>query len=133
MAMPIAQTWGRSGLAWAALAGVLLVLAACADPVAGPGSQTGEPDAEVVGVVTAETTIRPLGVTIEAVGTARANESVEVTAKASNTVVAIHFHDGDVVRRGQVLVELDSAEARAALAVAQAALADLYGDRKSVV
>lgn len=124
MVMPTAETGGRSGLAGAALACVFLILAGCADPVAGPGPQAGEPNVEVVGVVTAAATIQPLGVTIEAVGTAHANESVEVTAKASNRVVAIHFNDGDVVRRGQVLVELDGAEARAALAEAQAALAD---------
>ncbi len=74
--------------------------------------------------MTAVATVRPLGMQIEAVGTARAKESVEVTSKATNTVVAVRFREGDLVREGQVLIELDSAEARAELEEAQAALAD---------
>jgi len=97
------------------------VLSACSGPVDGPGERSG---AEPITVVTAVATMRPLGLEIEAVGTARANESVDVTSKATNTVVAIRFDEGDMVRRGQVLVELDSAEARAELEEAEAALAE---------
>ena len=61
---------------------------------------------------------------IEAVGTTHANESVEVTSKASNVVTAIHFDEGSEVKRGDILVQMDDAQARAALAEAQAALAD---------
>ena len=60
----------------------------------------------------------------EALGTARANESVDVTAKVSNLVTAMRFAEGQQVRRGQVLVELDGREARAELAVAEAALSE---------
>ena len=73
---------------------------------------------------------KALGVEIEAVGTARANESVDVTSKASNTVVAIRFNEGDLVRRGAVLVELDAAAARATLAEAEAALAESENNYK---
>ena len=58
----------------------------------------------------------------EALGTARANESVDVTAKVSNLVTAVRFQEGQQVRRGQTLVELDGREARAELAIAEAAL-----------
>lgn len=61
---------------------------------------------------------------IEALGTARANESVDVTAKVTNQVTAIRFQEGQRVRRGDVLVELDGAQQRADLAVAEAALAE---------
>jgi membrane fusion protein (multidrug efflux system) len=61
---------------------------------------------------------------LRALGTARANEAVEITSKASNIVTAVRFRDGQAVQRGQVLVELDSAQARADLAAAQAALTD---------
>ncbi|MBX5460928.1 MAG: efflux RND transporter periplasmic adaptor subunit [Steroidobacteraceae bacterium] len=61
---------------------------------------------------------------LNALGTARANEAVEVTSKTSNIVTAVHFRDGQRVRAGQVLVELDSAQARADLAEAEAARAD---------
>jgi len=99
----------------------IAVLSGCSGAVDGPGERSG---AEPITVVTAVATMRPLGVEIEAVGTARANESVDVTSKATNTVVAIRFDEGDLVRRGQVLVELDSAEARADLEEAEAALAE---------
>src|SRR5262249_17409885 len=61
---------------------------------------------------------------INALGTARANEAVEVTSKVSNTVTAVRFADGQRVQQGQVLVELDSAQARADLAAAEAASAE---------
>jgi membrane fusion protein (multidrug efflux system) len=109
---------------WAALAGGYVAVAGCSGPDADAGGPGGAEQEEVIDVVTAAAAIRPLGVEIEAVGTARANESVDVTSKASNTVVAIRFREGDLVRRGDVLVELDAAEARAALAEAEAALAD---------
>jgi membrane fusion protein (multidrug efflux system) len=64
-----------------------------------------------------------MGIEIEAVGTTQANESVEITSKASNTVTAIRFQEGEVVERGSVLVEMDSSQVRANLAEAQAALA----------
>lgn len=61
---------------------------------------------------------------LRALGTARANEAVEITAKTSNIVAAIRFSDGGRVAKGAVLVELDSAQARADLAAAQAALTE---------
>jgi membrane fusion protein (multidrug efflux system) len=65
-----------------------------------------------------------LASSINALGTARANEAVEVTSKTSNIVTAVRFEDGQRVQRGQVLVELDSAQARADLAAAEAAAAE---------
>ncbi|MBL8270510.1 efflux RND transporter periplasmic adaptor subunit [Steroidobacter sp.] len=103
--------------------GAMLVIAAagCSRQQAGPARATGPQTVDVVAVA-AE--VKPLGVEIEAVGTARANESVDVTSKASNTITAIRFAEGDRVRKGSVLVELDGAEARASLAEAEAALAE---------
>ena len=50
---------------------------------------------------------------IEALGTAQANESIVVTAQAQDVVMAVHFDDGDVVKAGELLVELDSREEKA--------------------
>lgn len=61
---------------------------------------------------------------IEALGTAKASESIDVTAKVSNLVTAIRFSEGEQVRKGQVLVELDGEQARADIAVANAALTE---------
>lgn len=75
-------------------------------------------------MITASVRSETLGMQIEAVGTAMANESVQVTSKSANTITAIRFVEGARVRRGQVLVELDDAEIRAEVAAAEAALAE---------
>ena len=61
---------------------------------------------------------------IEALGTARANEAIDVTAKVTSLVRAINFEEGQSVEAGQVLVELEAREARAQLALAKATLAE---------
>jgi membrane fusion protein (multidrug efflux system) len=115
-------------LQWALYAMLLIAVAGCSrDQQAADPSARGQ---EVVDVVTAEALVKPLGVEIEAVGTARANESVDVTSKTSNTITAIRFEEGDRVRKGAVLVEFDSAEARASLAEAEAALAESQNNFK---
>ncbi len=102
----------------AALA-ALALCAACSKPAPNDAPALNA----LVDVVTAAAKIEQMGLKIEAVGTTRANESVQVTSKASNMISAIKFNEGDVVDRGAVLVEMDDAEAQAALAEAQAALA----------
>ena len=47
---------------------------------------------------------------IEAIGTARANESVTLTAQISDTVQKVHFTDGAEVEAGTILVTLTNAE-----------------------
>jgi len=61
---------------------------------------------------------------VESVGTAQANESLNLTAKVSDTVTAIHFSDGAFVEQGDVLVELTNNAEAARLAEARAAEAD---------
>lgn len=68
--------------------------------------------------------IKPFAQEVEALGTVLANESVDITAKVADRVAAIHFTEGQQVQKGQLLVELDSAEARADLAAAEAAYSD---------
>lgn len=106
---------------------LLIAAAGCSRQEDGPGKVIGP---QTIDVITAEAKIQPLGVEIEAVGTARANESVEVTSKASNTVTAIRFEEGDRVRKGDILVELNGDEARAALAEAEATLAESQNNFK---
>jgi membrane fusion protein, multidrug efflux system len=67
---------------------------------------------------------------MEGVGTARANEAVDITAKLSNRVTAIRFREGQQVKAGEVLVEFDSEQARATLAEAEAALSDSQSQYK---
>jgi membrane fusion protein (multidrug efflux system) len=86
-----------------------------------PAPASGGP---VVPVIVGESRVERLQLQVEALGTARANESVDVTSKVSNVVTAVRLADGQQVRKGDVLVELDGAQARADLAVAQAALTE---------
>ncbi len=58
--------------------------------------------------------------TIEALGTARANESVTLTAKVSETVRKVGFDSGDIVRAGDVIVDLSSGVQLAGLEEARA-------------
>jgi membrane fusion protein (multidrug efflux system) len=98
-----------------------LVSAACAEREADRGRAAASAP---VAVVTAAAVIQPMAIEVEAVGTTRANESVQVTSKASNVVTAIRFTDSQVVSRGAVLAEMDDAQAQAALAEAEASLSD---------
>jgi membrane fusion protein (multidrug efflux system) len=88
-----------------------------------PGLALARPTARApVPVVTAVVTREPFTETLEALGTAKANESVVITPTVEERVVDIRFEDGDVVSRGQVLVKLDDSEAQFLLAEARAAL-----------
>lgn len=72
-------------------------------------------------VAARQATRGPILVEFEGVGSLRANEAVTVTAKTPGIVREIAFNETDEVRAGQVLLRLDDEEARANLAVAQAA------------
>ncbi len=59
---------------------------------------------------------------IQGIGTAKANESLVLTAKVTETVRKVNFEDGMTVTKGDVLIELTNAEESALLAEAQANL-----------
>ncbi len=61
---------------------------------------------------------------VEGLGTARANESVTITAKLTDTVRRINFEDGQMVEAGTVLVELTNSEEQSLLDEARASLND---------
>jgi membrane fusion protein (multidrug efflux system) len=86
------------------------------------GAKPSAPRAALVALARAEE--REIVDTVEAIGTARANESVTITAKVTETVRGVRFEDGDYVETGAVLVELTNAEETALLAEARAALDD---------
>lgn len=52
---------------------------------------------------------------VEALGTLRARETVEITATVTDTITAIHFEDGQRVQKGDILIEMTSAEEHALL------------------
>ncbi|ANO50483.1 efflux RND transporter periplasmic adaptor subunit [Woeseia oceani] len=57
---------------------------------------------------------------VEALGTTRANESVVITADRSEKVMAIHFDDGQAVKKGDLLLTLDKRQEEAQLRASQA-------------
>ncbi len=57
---------------------------------------------------------------VEALGTARANESVTITAKVSDMIARLEFDSGQRVEAGEILVELADAEEAAGLVEARA-------------
>lgn len=61
---------------------------------------------------------------VEALGTAQANESVTLTAKVTDTISRVDFDDGDYVEAGAILVQLTNKQEEAQLAEAQANLDD---------
>ncbi|HSC07108.1 MAG TPA: efflux RND transporter periplasmic adaptor subunit [Steroidobacteraceae bacterium] len=116
-----------------------MVLAGCGgeDPAGNGATANAQPAGEdparsspAVGVLTEAVRQEPFDYEVEALGTARANEAVEITSKVANLVTAIRFREGEQVRRGATLVELDSVEARAELAAARAALAETESQLK---
>lgn len=92
-----------------------------AAPGGGPG---GRGPQGPVAVVTAPVKSMSFPQQIEALGTARANEAVDITSKTSNTIVRIRFEEAQRVERGTILVELDAAQTQADLAAAEAALVE---------
>ncbi len=59
---------------------------------------------------------------VEAIGTANAQESVMLTSRVSDTVRKVHFEDGQIVLKGDLLVSLEDKEERANLREAEANL-----------
>jgi len=97
-------------------------LAACSGsgPAAGPGGPGGPP------AVVTTTTVQaaPWVDRIEAIGTARASDSIAITSKLSERVARVRFESGQKVEAGQVLVDLDVGGDVADLDAARTALAE---------
>ncbi|HET7617811.1 MAG TPA: efflux RND transporter periplasmic adaptor subunit [Vicinamibacterales bacterium] len=101
------------------------VLSACGrggDPPAGGHGRGGNHDAPVP-VLTAVVVAKPMPVVVPAVGTAEAHSSVQVRAQVTGQLSAIHFAEGQDVRKGQPLFTLDRRPFEAALKQAEAVLA----------
>ena len=98
----------------------------------GPGVAVGQPgDGQTPpGVIVARATMLSFPLAVEALGTARANEAVEIRAQVSEPIRAIRFEEGQRVEAGEVLVELENAEALADVAAARANLIDLEAQER---
>ena len=109
----------------------LLAMAACDREPTGQGGQNA-----ATRVVTAVIRPQKLIDEIQAIGTAKANESIEITSRISTVVTRVAFDEGELVRAGDLLVELENSEILAGLAVAQASLSEstsTYNRSKSLI
>ncbi len=61
---------------------------------------------------------------VEALGTANASESIDITAKSSGKLESIAFVDGQKVAKGDIIITLDQGEEQGQLAAAKAQLAE---------
>jgi multidrug efflux system membrane fusion protein len=102
------------------------VLSACGrsgdPPARGEHGRGGNHDAPVP-VLTAAVVAKPMPVVVPAVGTAEAHSSVQVRAQVTGQLSAIHFAEGQDVRKGQPLFTLDRRPFEATLRQAEAVLA----------
>jgi membrane fusion protein (multidrug efflux system) len=95
-----------------------LGLAAALLPVWGMAAAPGGPPPPTA-VIVENVATQTIADTLEALGTLRANETVEITAKVADTISAIRFSDGESVSAGDVLVEQTDAEEAALLEEAE--------------
>ena len=89
----------------------------------GAGGSGGAPVVEVDTVKTGR-----IVETRDAVGTARAFESITVTAKVAGIIEKIEFAEGQKVKAGDVLVSLDTMERRADIEAAVAEIRRAGGE-----
>ena len=85
--------------------------------LSGPSGNKPPAQPPAVRVVAAE--VKALSDQIEALGTLAANESVDLTAKVTETITTLNFTDGQRVKKGDVLATMNTEEARALLEEAQ--------------
>jgi multidrug efflux system membrane fusion protein len=88
----------------------------------GPGEKSGgHPPARPLAVDMAPVRVQPMPVLLTAVGQVVSEHSVAVRPQVSGMLQAVHFSEGDTVRDGQLLFDLDAAPFQAAADAARAA------------
>jgi membrane fusion protein (multidrug efflux system) len=127
------QSLGKSFLPAPLILGVLaaVLLSSGCEEAAGPGGPgRGGFQRGPTFVITQPATVREIRDVEEAIGTTRANESVTIAAKVTDTVSRVNFEDGQIVEEGTVLVELTNKEQSALLDEAEANLIDARNQAK---
>lgn len=75
-------------------------------------------------VTTAKVVRSDYALDLLAVGTVAADESIDLSTNVTETVTALHFEDGQRVKKGDLLVELSAGEEQAALSAAKSQLTE---------
>ncbi len=100
---------------------VTLTLAVIALALAGLGAKPA-PKVPPVPVVTATAQVQPTPLSLTAVGSVEPIESVAVRAQVGGVITRVAFKEGDDVKAGQLLFQIDPRPLQAALDAAQAQL-----------
>jgi multidrug efflux system membrane fusion protein len=85
-----------------------------------PGGRAGGPPA--VPVTTATVVQKPMPIEILVIGSVEPHSSVSIRSQTTGQLMKVNFREGDIVKAGQVLFELDRRPLEAALGQAQANL-----------
>jgi len=119
---PAAARWRKAALFGLPVAALLAGLVVA-------NNETAPPPPPVAPTVTVATPlVRQVMEWDDYVGRFEASQTVEVRPRVSGQIVAVHFADGQVVRRGQLLFTIDPRPFAAALAEARAGLASAQSD-----
>lgn len=117
----------RSQVSAVLVAGIGLVVGACGGPppeaAQGGAGGFGSAGGMEVPVIAERVDTGPFVDRFNALGTAKANESIEVTSRTASVITRIRFEEGQQVSAGQVLLELDTRQESANLSLAEAQLA----------
>ncbi len=85
-----------------------------------PGAAGGGRPAQAVPVVAAAVVQKPMPVQVSAIGTVQTIASVVVRARADTQIEKVLFKEGDAVKAGDILFELDKRQVSAQIAQAEA-------------
>jgi multidrug efflux system membrane fusion protein len=104
--------------------GWVLLLFAFTFPVVGcSNKQAAAPPPPPVPVRVARVTLKTVPVELRAIGTVEALSTVSIKSKVAGELTAVHFREGQDVRKGDLLFEIDRQPFEVALRQAEAALA----------
>ena len=120
MTIPIRLSRTRLVMGAAAVVAVAFFAWLLAPAHAAPQHSAGPP---AVPVITARVVRQDVPVYLEGLGTVQAFYTVKVTAQVNGQLTDVAFHEGQQVKRGQLLAQIDPRPYQAALDEARAALA----------
>lgn len=113
---------------WLAIATLALAIAMAA--CGGSSSDQARTPESVSGVQVVTVNAQSVPDEIEAPGSVQSATTAEIAARAMGTVQAVLVREGDTVRRGQLLVQIDDRELAARSSAAQSALGEAAAARE---
>jgi membrane fusion protein, multidrug efflux system len=102
--------------------GLICVLGAAVASRRGDSSKAAGKAAPKVPVVTATAKTGDIGVYLDAIGTVTPEHTASITSEVTGLVVGVHYTEGQLVKRGEPLIDIDPRPYRATLLQAQGAL-----------